>query len=87
MFAPTDEAFASIQPHTLQIILKDLNLLKNILAYHVVPFEITPSYLSTIQSVYELPTVQGAAPVRINAYREKGSIIIGPVKVINKLIK
>ena len=84
VFAPTDEAFASIDPNTLQIILKDLILLKNILSYHVVPFEISPSFISAILHTYLLPTVQGEAPVRINVYREKGAITFDPVKVRNE---
>jgi uncharacterized surface protein with fasciclin (FAS1) repeats len=61
--------------------LEDVNLLKDILTYHVVAFEIPPSFLSAIQLVYLLPTVQGSAPVRINVYREKGAITFDPVKV------
>jgi uncharacterized surface protein with fasciclin (FAS1) repeats len=81
LFAPTDEAFASIDPNTLKIILEDVNLLKDILAYHVVAFEIPPSFLSAIKLVYLLPTVQGSVPVRINVYRENGAITFDPVKV------
>ncbi|XP_046458465.1 transforming growth factor-beta-induced protein ig-h3-like [Daphnia pulex] len=82
VFAPTDEAFAYIDPKTLKIILEDVNLLKDILSYHVVAFEIPPSFLSAIQLVYLLPTVQGSAPVRINVYREKGAITFDPVKTV-----
>ncbi|XP_046651897.1 transforming growth factor-beta-induced protein ig-h3-like [Daphnia pulicaria] len=82
LFAPTDEAFASIDPKTLKIILEDVNLLKDILTYHVVAFEIPPSFLSATQQVYQLPTVQGSAPVRINVYRENGAITFDPVKTV-----
>jgi uncharacterized surface protein with fasciclin (FAS1) repeats len=61
--------------------LEDVNLLKDILTYHVVAFEIPPSFLSATQQVYQLPTVQGSAPVRINVYRENGAITFDPVKV------
>ncbi|XP_046458442.1 transforming growth factor-beta-induced protein ig-h3-like [Daphnia pulex] len=82
VFAPTDEAFASLDPKTLKIISEDVNLLKDILAYHVVDFEISPTFLSTIEQVYQLPTLQGSAPVRINVYREKGAINFDPVKTV-----
>ncbi len=60
-------------------------MLKDILTYHVVAFEIPPSFLSAIQLVYLLPTVQGSAPVRINVYREKGAITFDPVKVKSEI--
>ncbi|EFX79441.1 hypothetical protein DAPPUDRAFT_104419 [Daphnia pulex] len=82
LFAPTDEAFAYIDPNTLKIILEDVDLLKDILTYHVVAFEVPPSFLSATQQVYQLPTVQGSAPVRINVYRENGAITFDPVKTV-----
>ena len=66
VFAPTDEAFASIDSQTLKYILDNVELLKDILTYHVVNFEISPAFLSSIQHVYQFPTVQGAAP---NSYQ------------------
>jgi transforming growth factor-beta-induced protein len=83
VFAPTDEAFASIDSQTLKYILDNVELLKDILTYHVVAFEISPAFLSSIKHVYQFPTVQGAAPIRINVYREQGSITpFDTIKVI-----
>lgn len=84
VFAPTNEAFASIDPHTLKFILQHVDLLKDILTYHVVAFEISPTFLSSMPRFYQVPTVQGAAPVWINVFREKGSTTLDPVKVITK---
>lgn len=81
VFAPTDEAFTSIDPNTLQFISENVDLLKDVLAYHVVPFEITSAFFSAIQQVYDLPTAQGATPLRINVYRERGAITFDPVEV------
>ena len=70
-----------------KFILDNVELLKDILTYHVVTFEISPSILSSILQTYEFPTVQGAAPIRINVYREKGSIsTFDPVKVSNNFV-
>jgi hypothetical protein len=61
--------------------LEDVNLLKDILTYHAVAFEIPPSFLSAIKLDYLIPTVQGSVPVRIDVYRENGAITFDPVKV------
>jgi uncharacterized surface protein with fasciclin (FAS1) repeats len=66
-----------------KFILDNVELLKDILTYHVVAFEISPAFLSSIKHVYQFPTVQGAAPIRINVYREQGSITpFDTIKVI-----
>jgi transforming growth factor-beta-induced protein len=81
LFAPTDEAFASMSLYNFDA--EDVNLLKDTLTYHVVPLEITSAFLSAIQQIYQLPTVQGSAPVRINVYREneRAITLFDPVKV------
>ena len=70
VFAPTDEAFAKIDPATLQSLLNDPAALRRILLYHVVPGEypaarvVTSTSLSTAngQSV----TISTAGGVRVN---------------------
>ena len=42
----------------MKYILDNVELLKDILTYHVVAFEISPSILSSILQTYEFPTVQ-----------------------------
>lgn len=56
VFAPTDEAFAKIDPATLQSLLANPEALKQILLYHVVPGEYPAARVLTSTS---LATVSG----------------------------
>ena len=56
VFAPTDEAFAKIDPATLQSLLNNPAALKQILLYHVVPGEYPAARVVTSPS---LPTANG----------------------------
>ncbi len=55
VFAPTDEAFAKLDPATVETLKTDSGLLTNILTYHVVPGQAAPDAV-----VSEHTTVQGA---------------------------
>ena len=55
VFAPTDDAFAKIDPATIEKLKTDSALLTSILTYHVVPGQAAPA-----QVVGEHKTVQGA---------------------------
>jgi uncharacterized surface protein with fasciclin (FAS1) repeats len=54
VFAPTDAAFAKIDPATIEKLKTDSNLLSSILTYHVVPGQASPA-----QVVGTHKTVQG----------------------------
>ena len=54
VFAPVDDAFAKIDPATLESLKTDSDTLTKILTYHVVPGQLTPD-----QVVGEQTTVQG----------------------------
>ncbi|GAB3447684.1 fasciclin domain-containing protein [Actinophytocola sediminis] len=53
VFAPIDDAFAKIDPATIETLKTDSELLSSILTYHVVPGQIAPDAI-----VGEHPTVQ-----------------------------
>ncbi|WP_111510678.1 fasciclin domain-containing protein [Mycobacterium kyogaense] len=55
VFAPTDDAFAKIDPATIEKLKTDSNLLTSILTYHVVPGQAAPDAVAG-----EHKTVQGA---------------------------
>ncbi|CAJ1583928.1 fasciclin domain-containing protein [[Mycobacterium] wendilense] len=55
VFAPTDDAFAKLDPATIDTLKTDAELLTSILTYHVVPGQAAPE-----QVVGEHATVQGA---------------------------
>ncbi len=59
VFAPTDDAFAKIDPATIETLKTDSDLLTSILTYHVVPGQAAPD-----QVAGEHTTVQGA-PVTV----------------------
>ncbi len=55
VFAPVDEAFAKIDPATIEALKTDSATLSSILTYHVVPGQIAPSDIDGMHT-----TVQGA---------------------------
>ena len=55
MFAPVDEAFAKIDPATIETLKTDTALLSSILTYHVVPGQILPDDIAGMHT-----TVNGA---------------------------
>ncbi|WP_116949656.1 fasciclin domain-containing protein [Jiangella endophytica] len=59
VFAPVDDAFAAVDPATLQTLGTDADLLTTVLTYHVVPGQLSPD-----QVIGEQTTVQGA-PVTV----------------------
>ncbi len=65
MFAPTNEAFSSVDPTTLNTILKDVNLLQKVLTYHVVA-SLIPSSGLTNEAIAR--SVSGEN-LRINVYK------------------
>ncbi|XP_059352303.1 transforming growth factor-beta-induced protein ig-h3-like [Daphnia carinata] len=71
VLAPKNEAFAAIDPKVLAAILKDINLLRDILLYHLVHFRQPCSLLSAIFVELPVNTAQGEL-MRFNVYRNKG---------------
>ncbi|MBV8887763.1 MAG: fasciclin domain-containing protein [Chroococcidiopsidaceae cyanobacterium CP_BM_RX_35] len=78
IFAPTDQAFATLPPATLQQLLRPENkdLLVKILTYHVVPGKITSTQLKT----GEVQTVEGS-PLQIKA--SQGGVMVNNADVTN----
>lgn len=64
MFAPTNEAFAAVDPPTLSAILADVNLLKRVLTYHVVGSTLSSE---SIKNDLATKTLAGES-LRINVY-------------------
>ena len=75
VFAPTDDAFASIDPETLNSLLADNELLSAVLTYHVVPGRFTSGDVVNLSSA---PTLNGK-PLTI-------SVDGGMVKVDNATV-
>ena len=85
VFAPTDDAFAKIDPATLETLKTDSDLLTSILTYHVVPGQAAPD-----QVVGEHVTVQGA-PLTVTGEGEglkvnDAGLVCGGVKTANATV-
>ena len=85
VFAPTDDAFAKIDPATLETLKTDSDLLTSILTYHVVPGQASPD-----QVAGEHTTVQGA-PVTVTGAGNDlkvgdAGLVCGGVKTANATV-
>ncbi|WNG89560.1 fasciclin domain-containing protein [Mycobacterium sp. ITM-2016-00317] len=85
VFAPTDDAFAKIDPATLETLKTDSALLTSILTYHVVPGQAAPD-----QVAGEHSTVQGAPLTVIGAGDDlkvnDAGLVCGGVKTANATV-
>ncbi|MFB9653456.1 fasciclin domain-containing protein [Pseudarthrobacter sp. NPDC092184] len=85
VFAPVDEAFAKIDPATIETLKTDDALLSKILTYHVVPGQITPDKIAGTHA-----TVQGGS-VTVTGSGETlkvddASVICGGVQTKNATV-
>ncbi|OAN39654.1 fasciclin domain-containing protein [Mycolicibacterium iranicum] len=85
IFAPTDEAFAKIDPATIETLKTNSELLTNILTYHVVPGQAAPEAV-----VGEHTTVQGAS-VNVTGTPDhlmvnNASVVCGGVQTANATV-
>jgi uncharacterized surface protein with fasciclin (FAS1) repeats len=82
VFAPTDAAFAKIDPATIEKLKTDSDLLTKILTYHVVPGQASPT-----QVVGSHTTVQGAdvtvSGMGNNLKVNSASVVCGGVSTAN----
>src|SRR5690349_6735935 len=85
VFAPVDDAFAKIDPATIETLKKDDALLTKILTYHVVPGQITPDKI-----VGTHKTVQGGS-VTVTGTKDAlkvdgANVICGGVQTANATV-
>jgi uncharacterized surface protein with fasciclin (FAS1) repeats len=88
LLAPTDEAFSSLSPGTVEFLLKPENrsLLRQIIAYHTAPGEITSSQFITGSSI---ATLGGGVAVRVNPERvilNNASVVQADIKASNGVV-
>ncbi|MBD1998225.1 fasciclin domain-containing protein [Leptolyngbya sp. FACHB-541] len=87
IFAPTDTAFAALPDGALEFLLRpeNRNLLRQVLAYHVVPGEFTSSQLQT----GAISTLNGGIAVRVTPERivvNDGSVIRADIQASNGVV-
>lgn len=85
VFAPTDEAFAKVDPATIDKLKTDAPLLTTVLTYHVVPGRVAPD-----QIVGTHKTVQGA-DVTVTGHPDalkvnNASVVCGGVQTANATV-
>ncbi|SEP69674.1 MULTISPECIES: fasciclin domain-containing protein [Micrococcaceae] len=85
VFAPVDDAFAKIDPATIETLKTDDALLSKILTYHVVPGQITPDKIAGTHA-----TVQGGSVTVTGSGDtlkvDDASVICGGVKTKNATV-
>lgn len=78
IFAPTDEAFAALPEGMLEMLLRPENIeqLRNLLKYHVIPGEVTSEELSS----GEVQTVEGSS---VNVDAESDGVMVEDANLID----
>ena len=85
VFAPTDAAFAKIDPATIETLKTDSDLLSSILTYHVVPGQASPSQVTGTRKTVQggEVTVTGAGnSIKVN----DASVVCGGVRTANATV-
>jgi uncharacterized surface protein with fasciclin (FAS1) repeats len=85
VFAPVDDAFAKIDPATIETLKTDTALLTKILTYHVVPGQLAPDAVVGEQTTVEkgMVEVSGSADaLKVN----DANVICGGVKTANATV-
>jgi len=85
VFAPTDDAFAKIDPATIEKLKTDSALLTSILTYHVVPGRLSPDQVNGTHKTVEgaTLTVTGAGDdIEVNG----ANVICGGVQTANATV-
>ncbi|ACL40249.1 beta-Ig-H3/fasciclin [Pseudarthrobacter chlorophenolicus A6] len=85
VFAPVDDAFAKIDPATIETLKTDDALLSKILTYHVVPGQITPDKIAGTHATVQggSVTVTGSGD---NLKVDDANVICGGVKTKNATV-
>jgi len=85
VFAPTDEAFAKLDPATVETLKTDAPLLTSILTYHVVPGQADPAQIVGDHQTVQGGTVNvtgGGQDLKVN----DASVVCGGVQTANATV-
>lgn len=82
VFAPVDEAFAALDPATVETLQTDSALLTDILTYHVVPGELTPADVAGTQTTVQGGTVEVAGEGEMWTVND-ANVVCGGIEVEN----
>jgi uncharacterized surface protein with fasciclin (FAS1) repeats len=85
VFAPTDAAFAKIDPATIETLETDSDLLSSILTYHVVPGQASPAQVigshKTVQGA-DVSVTGGGNAIKVN----DANVVCGGVRTANATV-
>ena len=85
VFAPTDTAFAKIDPATIETLKTDSDLLSSILTYHVVPGQASPTQVigthKTVQGG-DVAVTGGGNAIKVN----DAGVVCGGVRTANAMV-
>jgi uncharacterized surface protein with fasciclin (FAS1) repeats len=86
VFAPVDDAFAKIDPATIEVLKTDATLLTSILTYHVVPGQVLPADIegthTTVQGA-DLEVTGSGDDIMVNG---EAAVICGGVQTANATV-
>lgn len=86
VFAPVDDAFAKIDPATIEVLKTDAALLTSILTYHVVPGQVLPADIegthTTVQGA-DLEVTGSGDDIMVNG---QAAVICGGVQTANATV-
>jgi len=86
VFAPVDDAFAKIDPATIEVLKTDATLLTSILTYHVVPGQILPADIEgthTTVNGADLEVTGSGDDIMVNG---EAAVICGGVQTANATV-
>lgn len=85
VFAPTDDAFAKIDPATIETLRTDAAMLTNILTYHVVPGRVSPEQVAGTHTTVQGEPVTVAGPADQLMVND-ASVLCGGVQTANATV-
>jgi uncharacterized surface protein with fasciclin (FAS1) repeats len=85
VIAPTDDAFAKIDPATLEKLKTDAPLLTSILTYHVIPGQLSPAQVAGTHKTVEGDEVTISGAGEALKFDESG-LVCGGVKTANATV-
>ena len=86
VFAPVDDAFAKIDPATIEVLKTDSDLLTSILTYHVVPGQVAPADIAGMHTTVngaDLEVTGSGDDIMVNG---QAAVICGGVQTANATV-
>lgn len=86
VFAPVDDAFAKIDPATIETLKTDDAMLSSILTYHVVPGQLTPDMVTGTHETVQGSTLEVSGSGDDLKVNGESAVICGGVKTANATV-